>query len=144
MQVALANRLIEIICDHAASTYPHECCGLLAGRVDADTATITAVHPSDNITQGDPTRGFEVDPKLRFDVMRALEAQADGTEIIGHYHSHPDHPAEPSKTDLAMVYEPAFISLICASTSAGAQDLGAFRANADVSGFDQLQIITAE
>ena len=143
MHVTLADDLAEIIRKHAASTYPHECCGLLAGRLDTDAVTITAIHPSDNVTQGDPTRGFEVDPKLRFDLMRALEAQADGTEIIGHYHSHPDHPAEPSKTDLAMVYEPAFIWLICASTSAGAQDLGAFHANADVSGFDRLKIVAA-
>ena len=141
MRVVLAADLTQSIRDHAARAYPHDCCGLLAGHLDADTATITYVHPSDNVTQGDPTRGFEVDPKLRFDVMRALEAQADGTEIVGHYHSHPGHPAEPSKTDLAMVYEPAFIWLICASTSAGAQDLGAFRVNADVSGFDRLQIV---
>ncbi len=141
MRVVLAADLTQSIRDHATRAYPHECCGLLAGHLDADTATITAVHPSDNVTQGDPTHGFEVDPKLRFDVMRALEAQADGTEIVGHYHSHPNHPAEPSKTDLAMVYEPAFIWLICASTSSGAQDLRAFRANADVSGFDRLQIV---
>ncbi len=142
MYVVLATDLAESIRDHAAKTYPHECCGLLAGRIDSAThATITGVHRSDNVTQGDPARGFEVDPKLRFDLMRALEAQADGTDIIGHYHSHPDHPAEPSKTDLAMVYEPAFIWLICASTSAGTQDLGAFRANAEVSGFDRLQIV---
>ena len=141
MQVVLADDLSRTIRDHAARAYPHECCGLLTGRLDTDAATITAVHPSDNVTQGDPTRGFEVDPKLRFDVMRASEAQADGTEIIGHYHSHPDHPAEPSKTDLAMVYEPAFIWLICSATPKGAQDLGAFRANAEVSGFDRLQIV---
>ena len=143
MQVALANDLAKIIRNHAASAYPHECCGLLAGRLEPGKATITNVHPSKNVTQGDPKRGFEVDPKLRFDVMRALEAQADGTEIIGHYHSHPDHPAEPSNTDLTMVYEPAFIWLICASTSTGAEDLGAFRANADVSGFDWLQIVSS-
>lgn len=143
MKVVLQDRFAEIIRSHAASAYPHECCGLLAGRIEADTATISDVHPSDNVTRGDPKRGFEVDPKLRFDVMRALEAQDDGTEIIGHYHSHPDHPAAPSKTDLAMVYEPHFIWIICASTSDGAQDIGAFRANKDVNDFDRLEIVSA-
>ena len=141
MKVTLADDLADRIRRHAEQSYPFEACGLLSGTRHTDgTVTLSGVHESANVTERDRRTGFEVDPKLRFDLMRALEAQNDGTAIIGHYHSHPDHPGEPSGTDLSMVYEPAFIWLICASTPNGADAIGAFRANTDISGFDRLEI----
>jgi [CysO sulfur-carrier protein]-S-L-cysteine hydrolase len=124
---------------HAVQSYPFEACGLLSGRRGNNaTVTITAIHESRNVTERDPKTGFEIDPKLRFDVMRAHEARGDGTEIIGHYHSHPDHPAEPSATDLAMTYEVDFIWLICAVSKDGATELNAFKPHADRSAFERL------
>lgn len=128
---------------HAAGiSYPNECCGLLTGENHGNVITITGIHTSKNVTTGDPARGFEVDPKLRFDLMRMVDSSNDGTEIVGHYHSHPDHPAEPSATDLAMTYEVDFIWLICASSKAdGGGEIGAFRPKADRSAFDTMNLV---
>lgn len=139
-RVALSKADTKRILEEAARAYPNECCGLLLGRWEDDVLRITAVHPSANVTTGDPTRGFEIDPKLRFDLMRACERTADGTDIVGHFHSHPDTAATPSAQDLAMAYEPAFVWLICSSFEDGATDLGAFRPNADVTAFDALPL----
>jgi len=141
MSIRLGDDLARRIRAHAERSYPHEACGLLSGFHDKDgTVTITGVHESANVTTRDPAKGFEVDPKLRFDLMRALEAQNDGIGIIGHYHSHPDHPAEPSATDLSMVYEVDFIWLICGVTKDGATDLNAFKPRDDRSAFTPMSV----
>lgn len=140
MTVRLPAGLAQLIRADAAAAYPNECCGLLIGRWDGDTLEITEAHPSANITDGDPTRGFEIDPKLRFDLMRAAESRGDGTDIVGHWHSHPNHPAEPSARDLAMVYEPEFVWLLCTSGPDGARDLGAFRPNVAAGRFEKLAL----
>ncbi|MBO6519828.1 MAG: M67 family metallopeptidase [Rhodospirillales bacterium] len=140
MIVRLPGDLDKRIREHAAAGYPDEACGLLSGIRKGDTVKVTGVHESHNITDRDPKTGFEIDPKLRFDLMRALEERADGTEIIGHYHSHPDHPAEPSATDLSMTYETEFIWLICAVTADGETELNAFKPLEDRSRFDRLAL----
>ena len=140
MTVLLGAIGAEIIRRAAIEAYPRECCGLLTGRPGNDLIEITGVHPSENVTEGDPLRGFEVDPKLRFDLMRQTEMAADGTAIVGHFHSHPDHPALPSATDLAMTHETDFIWLICAVTQAGAGSIGSFRPKPDRSAFDTLDL----
>lgn len=140
MIVQIDPLLAEAIQRAAGVSYPHECCGLLTGEKSGNNVIITGVHQSENVTSGDPTRGFEVDPKLRFDLMRMVESLGDGTEIIGHYHSHPDHLAEPSATDLSMAYETDFIWLICASSKVGGGNIGAFRPKSDRSDFETLEL----
>lgn len=143
MTVRLPAGLAALIRADAAAAYPHECCGLLIGRWDDAGAEliVTEAHPSPNVTTGDPRIGFEIDPKLRFDQMRAAEARGDGTDIVGHWHSHPDHPAEPSARDLAMAYEPHFVWLLCGSDEKGAHDLGAFRPDLAAGRFDRLTLV---
>jgi len=140
MTVYLPNDLADTIRKHAAQSFPNEACGLLTGRHGKGSTRITGVHISDNLSSADPKRNFEIDPKLRFDLMRTCEAGNDGTEIIGHYHSHPDHPAEPSDTDLAMAYEDNFIWLICGVSKDGATEINAFKPLADRSGFENHEI----
>ncbi len=140
MIVRLSGGLEERIRRHAAASYPNEACGLLSGVRDGGGISVTGVHESENVTERDPRTGFEIDPKLRFDLMRELEARTDGTEIIGHYHSHPEHPARPSSTDLAMTYETDFVWLICGVTADGNTELNAFKPLEDRSRFDRLEM----
>ncbi|MBO6946645.1 MAG: M67 family metallopeptidase [Rhodospirillales bacterium] len=140
MAVCLPDALEHRIRRHAENCYPNEACGLLTGHRDGELITVTDVHESENVTDADPKTGFEIDPKLRFDLMRALEAAKDGTEIVGHYHSHPDHPAEPSATDLSMTYETDFVWLICSVTEAGTTQLNAFKPREDRSRFEPLEL----
>jgi proteasome lid subunit RPN8/RPN11 len=97
----------------AAAAYPVESCGLLVGRDRPDgTVAVSRAIESANLRAAERTDRFEVDPKVRFDVMRALEGTDE--RIVGHYHSHPDHPAEPSDADLRNAWEPELIWLITA------------------------------
>jgi proteasome lid subunit RPN8/RPN11 len=111
--IFIARADLKAICDAAETAYPRECCGLLVGRrKGADEVRVTRVCPSANVTATDARDSFEVSPQLRFDVMREL---GDGPEcIVGHYHSHPDHPAQPSVRDLERAWEPDLVWLIVA------------------------------
>ncbi len=113
--ISVSKVSMKNIIDAAESTYPEECCGLLVGNAECfNNRMITRVVPSPNLSSGDTRDSFEVDPKLRFDLMRNL-AQAESDEtIIGHYHSHPDSGALPSANDIGMAYEPDLVWVILA------------------------------
>jgi len=124
----------QAISQQAEQAYPNECCGLLAGITNADgSITITRVTSSPNTLIGKDGAGghdrFEVAPQVRFNLMRALNDTPES--IIGHYHSHPDHPAEPSKHDLDMAFEPHLAWLIVSVSQGAAVDLRAWRLNRD-------------
>ena len=79
---------------HGEATYPHECCGALVGRDGRVTDTV----PLPNTTEEGPRRRFLVRPS---DYREAERRTSElGGELLGFYHSHPDHPARPSQYDL--------------------------------------------
>ena len=130
--------LKEII-DQAEAAYPREACGLLAGfeRPDGDIE-VTRVAPSKNMAEPAQHDRFEVDPRVRLDVMRALENTPES--IIGHYHSHPDHPAEPSAHDLEMAFEPDLVWVIAAVEGARATEVRAHVVAASGDRFLELEM----
>jgi proteasome lid subunit RPN8/RPN11 len=82
---------------HGEDTYPHECCGILLGTADAEVRTVRASIRCGNTRTDSPENRYNIDPR---ELMRAQrEAHARGLDIIGFYHSHPDHPARWSQTD---------------------------------------------
>ncbi len=88
---------------HAVEAYPHECCGVLVGRVEADGRVAVESARAGNLNTQRAHDRFDLDPK---DYMRIdREARARGLDIVGIYHSHPDHPALPSETDLTAAWE---------------------------------------
>jgi proteasome lid subunit RPN8/RPN11 len=98
----------QAIAAHAESTYPDECVGLLLGKLDGAQRAVTAVYPVENRWQGQVKLAESDNPESRRDrfyldprdYLRAdREAQAQGLDIVGCYHSHPDHVAEPSERD---------------------------------------------
>ena len=108
--IQIPASLLALITAAAEAAYPKECCGLLAGREDGGDVRVTRVEPSPNLAEGDQRDSFLVDPKIQFDLMRDLR---EGPErIIGHYHSHPDHPARPSERDRQSVFYPDHIWVI--------------------------------
>lgn len=109
--------VLEAIRAHAEEEYPRECCGFLIGRRGAEAA-VTAARRARN-RSGERVRDrFEIDPR---DFLRAeAEVGDSGEEILGFYHSHPDHPAWPSPSDLLQARPwPGYFHLIVAVRAEG-------------------------
>ena len=96
---------------HGRTAFPHECCGALLGR----DGVVDEAFALPNTTEEGPRRRFLVRP----DDYRAAEKRArdTGLELLGFYHSHPDHPARPSQYDLDHAW-PSF-SYVIVSVMAG-------------------------
>jgi proteasome lid subunit RPN8/RPN11 len=85
---------------HGEETYPHECCGVLLGQMDDNgVRTVTSVARAGNTRTDSAHNRYNIDPKDLIRIQR--EGRGRGEDIIGFYHSHPDHPAQWSSTDLA-------------------------------------------
>ena len=89
----------EAIRRHGEETYPHECCGVLLGQMDGDVRTVTSTARCGNTRTDSPQNRYNIDPKELVRIQR--EGRERGEDIVGFYHSHPDHPAQWSQTDLA-------------------------------------------
>jgi proteasome lid subunit RPN8/RPN11 len=106
--IILSEATRAALARHAESTYPHECVGLLIGRLESGRKTVAEIFPASNTWTADVgltatehehslRDRFYLDPR---DYMRAdRQARAGGLDIVGCYHSHPDHPAIPSERD---------------------------------------------
>jgi len=84
---------------HGEETYPHECCGVLLGRIDGGERVVTSTERCGNTRRDSPQNRYNIDPKELVRVQR--QAREREEDIVGFYHSHPDHPARWSATDLA-------------------------------------------
>ena len=97
---------------HGEDAYPHECCGGLVGRDGA----VTAIVALPNTTDEGPRRRFLVRPS-DYQLSERRATELDG-ELLGFYHSHPDHPARPSQYDLDHAW-PTFAYIIVAVAADG-------------------------
>jgi proteasome lid subunit RPN8/RPN11 len=97
--------LIDKIKNQAENGYPYEICGFILGKNDyqSDTREATQIIQVENQNKERANDRFEISPK---DYMK-VESYADknNLQIIGIYHSHPDHPDKPSQTDLLYALE---------------------------------------
>jgi len=108
-RLTISARVDQAIRRHGEETYPHECCGALVGR----SGSVTDVVALPNTTEEGPRRRFLVRPSdYRLAESRATEL---GGELLGFYHSHPDHPARPSQYDLDHAW-PTFAYIIVSVT----------------------------
>jgi proteasome lid subunit RPN8/RPN11 len=98
MTVAIPDAIMLKIRQHAEVHYPEEGAGLILGKVQGDTRIAAKIIPVDNVyDEGSRATRYTIDP---LDIL-AAEDEADklGLEIIGVFHSHPDHPAIASEFD---------------------------------------------
>ena len=84
---------------HGEQTYPHECCGAMLGRFEGDDRVVSEVIACGNTRDDRPEDRFNIDPRELVKIQR--QGRERGLDIVGFYHSHPDHPAQWSKTDFA-------------------------------------------
>lgn len=134
--------------EHALREYPHECCGALFGR-SADASSSQASHarrvdsvmPIDNVTDEDRRRRFSVSPR---DYIRAeREALRLGLALLGFYHSHPDHPAEPSVTDRRFA-QPGFSYPIISVTEGRTLDIRSWRLREGEEWYEEEEVRSGE
>ena len=85
---------------HGEEAYPRESCGVLLGRVeDGEARVAAALVRCANARTDSPENRYHIDPEDLLRVQR--QGRERGQDIVGFYHSHPDHLARPSGTDLA-------------------------------------------
>jgi proteasome lid subunit RPN8/RPN11 len=136
MALRLNPQVNAAIRAHGAETYPNECCGALIGRDGVVTETLALP----NMTDEGPRTRFRVTPKdYREAERRASEA---GSELLGFYHSHPDHPARPSQYDLDHAW-PFFAYVIVSVREGVSGDMTLWRLREDRSAFDQEDLNNA-
>ncbi len=119
--------------NHGRETYPNECCGALIGT----DGVVAECFSLPNTTEEGPRRRFLVRP----DDYRAAERRANelGHELLGFYHSHPDHPARPSQYDLDHAW-PVFSYVIVAIEKGEPRAMTSWRLREDRSVFDEERI----
>lgn len=100
MALKFSNVDFDEIRRHGEETYPYECCGVLVGEAD-DTGSrnVLAVIRCGNTRTDSPQNRYNIDAHDLIRIQR--EVQLAGRDILGFYHSHPDHPAQWSSTDLS-------------------------------------------
>ena len=122
----IARAAMDAIEAHGAEGYPHEICGILVGPPGSRTAT--EAKRARNIIVERARDRYEIDPRDHIRIQR--EADAAGQDIVGYYHSHPDHPAQASRFDTERAWA-GYVYLIVSVANGAAVDANAFLAEKD-------------
>ncbi|QNF33851.1 M67 family metallopeptidase [Adhaeribacter swui] len=139
MKLQLTETAHRLIQEHATEIYPDECCGFLYGN-ETDVRLVQEAVPVTNSKDGDKRRRFEISP---VDYMRAEKyALENNTNLLGVYHSHPDHPARPSEHDLNQAV-PYFSYIIVSVRQGQVADLTSWQLN-EAGQFEQESILQNE
>jgi len=133
MALSLGDGVDEAIRRHGAETYPNECCGALIGK----GGVVREAHALSNITDEGPRRRFRVSDKEYLE--SEARARALGADLLGFYHSHPDHPARPSQYDLDHAW-PFFSYVIVSVREGTAEAMTSWRLREDRSAFDEEEL----
>ncbi|MCA9866409.1 MAG: M67 family metallopeptidase [Anaerolineae bacterium] len=125
------------IAAHGAASYPHEGCGLLLGAAEDGRNVVTAACPLPNVwpVVSEKPERFRIDPNDWRDVE--LEAISEGLDVIGIFHSHPDHPPVASPRDLAWASWPGYSYLITQVIAGEPGMSRSWQLAADRSGFNE-------
>jgi len=100
MALKISKGTWEQLRRHGEETYPDECCGVLVGEADGEgVKSVKGVVRCGNLRSDSPHDRYLIDPRELVRIQR--EARGRAQDIVGFYHSHPDHPARWSQTDLA-------------------------------------------
>ena len=125
---------VEHIHDHAKEAYPEECAGAIVGMDTGDMKIVVDVWRAKNTHEEDRGRRFLIEPlQIKEFEERTQERDMD---LLGFYHSHPDHPAQPSQYDLDHAW-PTFAYIIVAVMNGIATDSTVWFLKDDRSSFEE-------
>ena len=95
----LTEQVYDSIRRHGEETYPHECCGVLLGRSEDGVNEVEEAVRAGNTRTDSAHNRYQIAPQELVKIQRL--GRERGLDIVGFYHSHPDHPAQWSTTDFA-------------------------------------------
>jgi proteasome lid subunit RPN8/RPN11 len=99
MSLTLSQSLYDELRTHGEETYPQECCGILLGTSAENHLTVAQLLRAGNTRTDSAHNRYNIAPQELIAAQR--QARKAGLDIVGFYHSHPDHPAQWSPTDFA-------------------------------------------
>jgi proteasome lid subunit RPN8/RPN11 len=99
----LGRQALEALRKHAAKDYPREACGVLLGRRQGGPLEILEAVACANANTERAADRYLLEPLEQLKIEK--DARSRGLEVLGYYHSHPDHPSRASATDLAQSWE---------------------------------------
>lgn len=97
MTLVLDPRQVAAIRRHGEADYPAEACGLIGGALEEGRKVAVQLVPLANQRTDSARNRYLIDPESFRRAQQTLDR--DGLEVIGVYHSHPDHPPTPSAFD---------------------------------------------
>jgi proteasome lid subunit RPN8/RPN11 len=130
---------LDEISAHGEREYPHECCGLLVGNFAENGAKVVAeIYPISNAREIEAKHNrFLIRPE---ELMRGERYAADkGLDVVGFYHSHPDHPAVPSQYDLEHAW-PMYSYIVVTIGGGRAGDLRSWQLQPDRAAFNEEEL----
>ena len=122
----IATSALDAIRVHGEEGFPYEVCGLLVGH--PDQKLITEVRRLQNVEKAQPEIRYQVDS--REDMQVRKELRKTDLEVVGYYHSHPNHGAYFSKTDTEQAWE-SYLYVVLSVREGKSDDLKAFVAEKD-------------
>lgn len=136
MNAKLAPAAEQAIRQHGRQGYPHEVCGVLLGRAGQPLQVLEAVACGNANTERAHDR-YLIEPKDQLRVEK--EARLRGLDVVGYYHSHPDHPSRPSETDRTQSWEGLLYVIVAVSQGKDAGLQGWWR-NAEAPHFEETKL----
>jgi len=124
-----------------AAAYPHEGCGVLVGSLDAAEVRVVDVTSARNLFTSRLQDRFDLDPA---DMLRAdRDARGRGLDVVGVWHTHPDHPARPSAFDNERAWL-GWVYVIMSTAVGGVGDVNAFALESEGGPFVQIELAVGE
>ena len=138
MKLIFAPGTLNGIQRHGEESYPEEGAGLLLGKLQDQNRKVTDLMPLDNTFEGGKRkRRYLISPEAMIEAEERAEAL--GLEILGVFHSHPDHPAQPSEFDRTWAW-PWFAYVITSIQNGQSENSRAWLLKEDRSGFDEITL----
>jgi proteasome lid subunit RPN8/RPN11 len=120
----LSYAVYEAIRRHGEETYPNECCGVFLGRSTDGHNHVEVARRAGNTRTDSAHNRYNISPQELVRFQR--EGRQKGLDIVGFYHSHPDHPAQWSQTDFAEAHWLGCSYVITAVEHGKAKDTNSF------------------
>lgn len=137
-KIHLNSEVIQTVNAHAREAFPNECCGFLYGNESAGRS-ITLAQRVENSKAGDQRRRFEISPLAYLKAEQfALE---NDLQLLGIYHSHPNHPAIASVHDLEKAM-PFFSYVIVSVMDGKIADTKSWKLKEGIREFAEEEVLT--